>query len=114
MCSDRRGIRRSRPWTQLFALGIVLAAPMCAQQSIGGCQVLPVENIWNTPVANLPLHPNSANYIEHIGTADLMHPDFEVVDVSSLELDPDSGETPHLWSDGFDAGSTARWSAALP
>jgi hypothetical protein len=34
---------------------------------------------------------------------------FEVVDVSSLELDPDSGATPHLFSDGFDSGGTGRW-----
>ena len=34
---------------------------------------------------------------------------FEVVDVSSLELDPDSGATPHVFSDGFDSGGTGRW-----
>ncbi len=39
--------------------------------------------------------------------------DFEVVDVSSLQLDPDSAETPHLFSDGFDSGSTVNWSTAV-
>ncbi len=39
---------------------------------------------------------------------------FEVVDVSSLFLTADSGATPHLFSDGFDAGSTQRWSTASP
>jgi hypothetical protein len=39
---------------------------------------------------------------------------FEVVDVSGLELDPDSGATPHLFSDGFDVGSTARWTPVAP
>ena len=39
---------------------------------------------------------------------------FEVVDVSALELDPDSGATPHLFSDGFDGGTTAYWSATTP
>jgi len=40
--------------------------------------------------------------------------DFEVVDVSSLALDPDSGATPHLFSDGFErgSGSFATWSDA--
>ena len=39
---------------------------------------------------------------------------FDVVDVSSLLLDADSGVTPHLWSDGFEAGTTAQWSATSP
>ncbi len=39
---------------------------------------------------------------------------FEVVDVSGLELSADSGATPHLWSDGFDGGSTAHWSVVEP
>ncbi len=38
--------------------------------------------------------------------------DFEVVDVSSLMIDPDSGATPHLFSDGFETGaaSFSTWS----
>lgn len=39
---------------------------------------------------------------------------FEVVDVGSLQITNDSGATPHLFSDGFDAGSTQHWSAAAP
>ena len=39
---------------------------------------------------------------------------FEVVDTSSLILDPDSGETPHIWSDGFEKGSTVEWTDVLP
>jgi len=41
--------------------------------------------------------------------------DFEVVDVGALVLDPDSGATPHLFSDGFEKGSAslATWSAAI-
>jgi hypothetical protein len=35
---------------------------------------------------------------------------FEVVNVSSLMLNPNSGATPHLFSDGFDSGGTSRWS----
>jgi len=39
-----------------------------------------------------------------------------VVDQSSLIVDPDSGETPHLWSDGFERGGAALgfWSAVAP
>jgi hypothetical protein len=42
--------------------------------------------------------------------------DFEVVDESSLIVDPDSGETPHLFSDGFENEVTtfANWSSHTP
>jgi len=47
---------------------------------------------------------------------DVTGSDFEVVDQSSLIVDPDSGETPHLWSDGFERGGAALgfWSAVAP
>ena len=41
-----------------------------------GCQVLPSDNVWNTPVANLPVDPRSAQYIASIGAAAPLHPDF--------------------------------------
>lgn len=34
-----------------------------AQQSIGGCQLLPNTHVYNTPIDNLPVHPNSAKWI---------------------------------------------------
>jgi hypothetical protein len=76
---DIQRTRRGTSLGELFALGLVLASPLSAQQTIGGCQILPIENIWNTPVASLPLHPNSANFIDNIGTGDTMHPDFGTV-----------------------------------
>ena len=40
---------------------------------------------------------------------------FEVVDVSSIYGgDPNSGATTHLFSDGFDGGTTGYWSARVP
>jgi hypothetical protein len=35
--------------------------------------------------------------------------DFEAVDASVLMLDPDSAATPHVFSDGFESGSTSWW-----
>jgi hypothetical protein len=53
---------------------VVTAAPGGPQ--IAGCDLFPADNIWNTAVDQLPLHPNSAAYIQTIG-ADLgLHPDF--------------------------------------
>ncbi len=52
--------------------------PIEAQSSptLGGCPVLPADNIWNTPVDTLPLDPNSTTYINTIGAADNVHADF--------------------------------------
>ncbi len=40
------------------------------------CPILPADNIWNTPVDDLPIHPRSAGYIASIGAETTMHPDF--------------------------------------
>lgn len=52
--------------------------PLQAQSSptLGGCPVLPADNIWNTPVDALPLDPNSTTYINTIGATDNVHADF--------------------------------------
>ena len=41
-----------------------------------GCPVFPPNNIWNTPVRDLPLDPHSAAYIQAIGAARPLHADF--------------------------------------
>jgi len=43
---------------------------------IGGCQIFPADNIWNTPVDNLPVDPRSQDYINSIGASVGLHPDF--------------------------------------
>jgi hypothetical protein len=43
---------------------------------IAGCDIFPGDNIWNTPVDTLPVHPNSANYINTIGASTGLHADF--------------------------------------
>lgn len=40
------------------------------------CPIFPANNVWNTPVANLPLDPRSAQYIAAIGPGAPLHPDF--------------------------------------
>lgn len=42
----------------------------------GECELFPADNIWNTPVDQLPVHSNSANYIKAIGTDRGLHADF--------------------------------------
>ncbi len=43
---------------------------------LGGCYLFPDDNFWNTPIDNLPLHPDSASYIASIGATTPLHPDF--------------------------------------
>jgi len=53
-----------------------LAAPAYGQQMIGGCPVLPADNIWNTPVDALPVLANSATMVNTIGASRGFHADF--------------------------------------
>jgi hypothetical protein len=42
----------------------------------GSCPFFPTDNIWNARIDNLPLDPNSANYINSIGANTHLHADF--------------------------------------
>lgn len=53
------------------------ASPVAADPPVlASCPVLPADNIWNTPVNSLPVHPNSDAYIDTIGPDTGLHPDF--------------------------------------
>jgi hypothetical protein len=49
-------------------------------QNVGGCQIFPASNPWNTNIANYPVDPNSSTYINAIQTDGSgetnLHPDF--------------------------------------
>jgi len=59
---------------------VILSRPAQVTQAqppvIGGCQIFPADNVWNVPITNLPVDPNSATYINTIGATRGMHPDF--------------------------------------
>ena len=56
------------------------AAPSIIQNqqppSLGDCTVFPADNVWNAPVDDLPVHPNSDAFINTIGADETLHPDF--------------------------------------
>lgn len=57
----------------------VWSSPTFAQSAgpnIGGCPVFPVNNIWNTPIDQMPIDPRSKQYVESIGAQINIHPDF--------------------------------------
>src|SRR5690349_4220878 len=43
---------------------------------IGGCSMFPADNIWNTPINNLPVHARSDQWVNTIGRATGFHMDF--------------------------------------
>lgn len=43
---------------------------------VAGCDVFPADNIWNTPVKDLPVDANSDIYLATIGTDEHVHADF--------------------------------------
>jgi hypothetical protein len=52
------------------------AVSPAAPPTLGGCPVLPADNIWNVPVDHLPIDPSSNAYISTIGAAQHVHADF--------------------------------------
>jgi hypothetical protein len=54
----------------------VCAGSASAQQTIGGCPVLPADNVWNTPVDTLPVLANSTTMVNTIGASRGFHADF--------------------------------------
>lgn len=57
------------------SIGLSLQTTTAAPQ-ISGCQVFPADNAWNTRIDSLPVHTNSAAYVNSIGPATSLHPDF--------------------------------------
>lgn len=43
---------------------------------IGPCQVFPSDNVWNTPIDQLPVDAQSQQYIASMGASHGLHPDF--------------------------------------
>ena len=66
----------------LSRFGTAVASPMAeahiqaAPPTLAGCTLFPTDNIWNTPIDELPVDRNSATYINTIGADTPLHPDF--------------------------------------
>jgi hypothetical protein len=59
----------------VFYLGLVTSA-MAQGPTVGSCPVLPADNIWNTRIDQLPVHPSSSTWVTTIGATAKVHPDF--------------------------------------
>jgi len=57
-------------------LYLFLATAAAQTPKIGNCNVFPADNIWNTPIDQLPVHPSSSTWVSTIGPSSPLHPDF--------------------------------------
>ena len=61
-------------------LTLILFTSLATAQSTGPtintCPVLPADNIWNTPIDQLPVHPSSSTWVSTIGATAPVHSDF--------------------------------------
>ncbi len=48
--------------------------------SLGGCQIFPSNNIWNTPIDKMPVAANSGAYIDSIGASHPLKAEFGTVE----------------------------------
>src|SRR6266705_6497774 len=68
---------RSRvQWTFLSVFFGIAASVFAQQLAFGSCPMFPIDHIWNTPVDQLPVSLNSAMWVNTIGAASPLHPDF--------------------------------------
>jgi len=68
--------RYSPAFLYLIVFGFACTASAQAPTIGGSCTVFPADNIWNTPVDQLPVAANSATYVNTIGAAGGVHADF--------------------------------------
>jgi len=61
----------------ILALNFLMVIPTCRSGVyLEGCPIFPADNIWNTPVKDLPVDSDSNAYITTIGASRGLHPDF--------------------------------------
>lgn len=58
----------------IFVLTGILSSSLYSQNI--PCELFPKNNIWNTPIDNLPVDNNSSAYVQSIGPNTGLHPDF--------------------------------------
>ena len=60
----------------LFALASAALPALAAPPTVGGCQVFPADNHWNTPIDALPVHPRSTDWVATVGNTARLHADW--------------------------------------
>ena len=58
------------------AMFLAVGAAHAAPPSVGGCQIFPADNYWNTPIDQLSLHPMSNTWVASVGNTTRLHADW--------------------------------------
>lgn len=59
-----------------FFLCSLFLHPLYSSPVLGNCEIFPANNIWNTPIDTLPVHPLSEAYVRSIGIQKKLKADF--------------------------------------
>jgi FG-GAP-like repeat len=80
--SDTRISRRAKAISTSLALALLVGcgAANSAPPNLAGCQILPTNNVWNTPIDTLPVHASSNAWVNTIGTTTKLHPDWGITE----------------------------------
>jgi len=65
-----------RVYSAVLLIWLSASVAVAQPPTIGNCTVFPADNIWNTPVDQLPVSPTSSTYINTIGSKVGVHADF--------------------------------------
>ncbi|MCX7088913.1 MAG: hypothetical protein NTV00_12785, partial [Methylococcales bacterium] len=95
-------------------LSVLSVTNSLAAPTIGGCTILPADNVWNTPIDTLPVHQKSSAWVTSIGNATSLRMDFAAgkwegsaigipYNVISASKEPKQAFT-FLYNDESDAG----------
>ncbi len=73
---------RARGIYSLFTVMSVVGcgAANSAPPNLAGCQILPANNVWNTPIDTLPVHVSSNAWVNTIGVNGKLHPDWGITE----------------------------------
>jgi hypothetical protein len=63
-------------WVVFASLTLAVFSPFAEAQALSGCSVFPADNVWNTRIDSLPVHPLSDDYVNRIGRSNPAHADF--------------------------------------
>ncbi len=66
-----------------------------APPTVGGCQIFPADDAWNTDVSGYPLNANSATYLANMSASTAFHPDWGTMsDGYGIPYSSGTGATP--------------------
>ena len=84
-----------------IAAALLAAECLAAQPQVAGCPVFPGDSVWNVPVDDLPVHPDSERYILNNGPDRSLHPDFGPNGaIPYVVVPPDQPKVPVRFTDG--------------